>query len=1394
MSEITGIKPFLCEDIDKAIIGPEWEKWLRALKLYLTVENLEKPVEKRNKLLHLGGVQLQEVAYSLPGAVIDNDDANAFNALVEKLTTFFSPKQNSTSERHKFRKTKPNDTENFNKFLLRIRHQAKRCDFGKSEQEAKDINLKDIIIDNWANSDLKKKILEKERTLDEVIELCQVFEQINSQSSVMNTNFPRILSETDNSLPVNKIKFHDKGKNDSCQRCGRTDHTTNVQFCPAKDLKCRRCGFQGHFAKFCKTRVSKRKPLPSREDDSDAKRFKYRGNKVNFIDNENENPEIDNLRNYECFNISSTDLNSTCTPDDVIECSISGIKLMFFIDSGCKVNIIKDADYKILSENNAIMWDMVPNPTEVLKPYASTESLKLIMRFVTAISLSNKKEIIASFFVVKNGDVSITGKDTAKQLGILRLGLSVNRIEVDNISPFPKIKDAVVKLAIDPNVKPVQQPVRRVPVAVEALVEEKLKTAQKLGIIEKVNEPSVWISPIVIAHKPSGDIRICVDMRRANEAIRRENYPIPTFDSFMTKLKNAKHFSRLDLKDAYHQLELDADSRHITTFITHKGLFRYVRLMFGVSSAPEIFQKIMEMILAGCENCANFLDEIIIFGSTENEHDESLKKVLSVLKEKNVTLNEDKCKYKVQELKFLGHNLSAKGISVDQKKVDTIMNFRAPNNKEELRSFLGLVTYVGKFIPDLGTATDTLRKLTKTDAKFDWTSEHEQHFVKLKRCLANLPTLSYFDLTKRTRLVADASPVALGAVLLQYDDESNPKVISFASKSLSDVERRYSQTEKESLALVWAVERFYYYLSGLEFELETDHKPLEAIFKPTSKPPARIERWLLRLQAFKFKVVYKPGKLNIADPLSRLCTFEKENSFDAEGEFHIFRVVEQNTPKALKISQIVSESQKDYAITDAVSKINNECWSTVDKNIYYTFRFELTTFGSILLRGNKIVMPESLRKQTLELAHEGHPGETVMKRRLRAKVWWPTIDKQTEQYVKSCRDCLLVSQPNKSSQMSRHRFPDGPWQCLALDLTGPVTNNEMVLVVIDYYSRYQEIKFLKSTTASVIVKYLNELFSRLGFPKSIRADNGPQFRGDEFKVFCEKNNIERILTIPYWPQANGEVENMNKSLKKRLKIAQSNGLNCHDEIQKFLLMYNVTPHGTTGKSPSELMFGRNIRDRIPSINDLVLDTVDEAAIDNDLVRKQKGKEREDAARGSRFSDICPGDKVLVQNMVIPNKLCSRFGKDEFEVVKRTGNEVLVMKDGKTYRRQVSHLKKIIGSPFNSTDDKQIEQPLLSPSPILNSEQDSTISSEWYNSVNENIENQAKAANENPAVIEDRKSCPSTPCKSCPSTPSTTRLTNPRDIKNQLLYSTLSPKVTPLKLKKKEGLWEPIGRP
>lgn len=298
-----------------------------------------------------------------------------------------------------------------------------------------------------------------------------------------------------------------------------------------------------------------------------------------------------------------------------------------------------------------------------------------------------------TFYVIKDGSQPLLGKKTAEQLGILKIKIptgtvvAINEIKIKKA--FPKIKGIIVHLPVKENVRPVQTPLRRLPIALSETVRLKLNELEDQDIIEKVDEPSKWISALVPVFKDSGEIRLCVDMRRLNEVIERKHHPIPIFDDILPMLKEAKYFSVLDVKQAYHQLELDEESKELTTFMTQWGRYRYKRLLFGVSCAPEIFQKTMEMILSGCANVVIYVDDILIFGSTEKEHDKCCKMVMDTLEVYNVLLNTQKCKIKVTKVTFLGHILSQDGIQPKEDKIDAIRRFRAPITKEEIRSFLG---------------------------------------------------------------------------------------------------------------------------------------------------------------------------------------------------------------------------------------------------------------------------------------------------------------------------------------------------------------------------------------------------------------------------------------------------------------------------------------------------------------------------------------------------------------------------------------------------------------------------------------------------------------------------------------------------------------------------------
>ena len=694
--------------------------------------------------------------------------------------------------------------------------------------------------------------------------------------------------------------------------------------------------------------------------------------------------------------------------------------------------------------------------------------------------------------------------------------------------------------------------------------------------------------------------------------------------------------------------------------------------MFGISCAPEMYQKVIQQLLNGCEGVHNILDDIIVHAASVEEHNERLNSVLKILNDKGLTLNKDKCQFGVDKLVFMGHLLSNKGVGPAESKVTAVLNAREPKNASEVKSFLGLVTYSSRFIPDFSTVSAPLRELTKKNAPFVWGDEQKKSFNKLKELMSAAGVLGYYDIEAETQVIADASPVGLGAVLVQKQ-KGEFRVICYASRSLSDVESRYSQTEKEALGLVWACERFHAYLFGTKFELLTDHKPLEFIYSTRSKPSARIERWVLRLQPYEYTVRHIPGKQNIADSLSRLLsTHTNESCEENIAEEYIRFVAKVATPVAMTTREIENASDNDPEMDAIRVCLLNGTWHKLEHKEYLPVRAELSAIGKLVLRGTRIVIPSSLRERVLQLAHEGHPGIVSMKRRLRVKVWWPGIDRQIEMFCRSCHGCQLVSQVSKPEPMVRTDLPSGPWQDLAADLLGPLPSGDFIFVVVDYYSRYFEVEMLRSTTSEKIISCLSKIFLTHGLPLTLRTDNGPQFVSKEVENYLTENGIVHRKTTPLWPQANGEVERQNRSIMKRVRIAQSQNIDWKADLQKYLIMYRSTPHSTTGVTPAELLFNRPFRTKLPQLNDISVDDV--AVRDRDSELKEKGKMYADKRRGANNSDIQAGDKVLVRQDKV-NKFSTVFSPRPFTVRQRYGNSVLVETDsGVQYKRNITAVK------------------------------------------------------------------------------------------------------------------------
>lgn len=520
------------------------------------------------------------------------------------------------------------------------------------------------------------------------------------------------------------------------------------------------------------------------------------------------------------------------------------------------------------------------------------------------------------------------------------------------------------------------------------------------------------------------------------------------------------------------------------------------------------------------------------------------------LRQHCLTLNVEKCLFNVDRLVFIGILLSEKRIGPTLERVRALQETREPATVNKVRIFLGLANYSSRFISHFATLSDPPRKLTRKDVPFHFGAEQKAAFESLKQSMAEAGTLAYFDTNAPSKVIADGSPVGLGAVLVQSQDGAWVP-ICYASRSLTECERKYSQTEKK--ALVWACMRFHAYIYGMRFDLVTDHKPLEVIYGPRSKPSGRIERWIIRIQPYDFRIVYAPGQSNIADPLSCLLSRNKTTSYENGAKEYVQFTAISATPAALTTREVEEASAVDKELIALREAIKTGRFEKC--RAYSPAAGELCVMGQLVLRGTRILLLSKLRSQAIALAHEGYLGIVGTNQNLRSKVWWPCMDKAAEKFCKSCYGCQLVACPDPPEPLRSTTLPEGPWQDLAIDLLEPLPSGHSVLVVVDFYSRYYEYAIMTCTTTVKVINNLEVIFSRHGLPTTIKSDNGPQFRSEEFQEYCKQNGIVHLTTTPKWPQANGEVERQNSSLMKRIRIAQAERLDWKKELRRYVTKY-----------------------------------------------------------------------------------------------------------------------------------------------------------------------------------------------------------------------------------------------
>ena len=391
---------------------------------------------------------------------------------------------------------------------------------------------------------------------------------------------------------------------------------------------------------------------------------------------------------------------------------------------------------------------------------------------------------------------------------------------------------------------------RPIPIHQQQQVKEEIEKMIDLGVIQEAIGPTEWCSLMVIAMKGNGKIRICTDMTILNLAVKREVHPMATVEGSLSRIKGTI-FSKLDANSGFWQIPLDEESWEVTTFLTPWGRYFYKKLPFGLTSAPEIFCKEITKIIGDCKGIIVHVDDILVMGDSQEEHDENLKSVLNRIEQAGMTLNKNKCVIGVEEVEFLGFKVGKDGIKAGPK-IQGIVDFPLPKDVKAVRSFLGMVNQYSRFNSKISSTSAALRDLLKKDIPWIWDKAQEESFDKLKNDLKETVTLAYFDINKNTILTTDASDYGAGAVLSQEDKDGTRRMIGAASRSFTETEKRYATIEKEALAVVWGLEKFHYYICGAPILVETDHKPLISLLgnKEIEKVPIRIQRYRIRLMKY----------------------------------------------------------------------------------------------------------------------------------------------------------------------------------------------------------------------------------------------------------------------------------------------------------------------------------------------------------------------------------------------------------------------------------------------------------------------------------------------------------------------------------------------------------------
>lgn len=1186
-------------------LAESWRRWSRSFANYLMAINLvAEPADADGAfpaannaiwrrqvaiLRHCIGEDAVEVLdqFEFDDNAVPPENRDCLPHVLAKFETYFNPRRNLLYEWYVFWSLAQSSGEPIDMFVKRLKTQAAKCEFGDN----RDMMILCRCVFGITNQRLKEKLLQdRDVVLADAIDKIRASEVTKHQLAEISTGNDRAVAELkENPKPSIPVPAPRKFNAGNCKFCPY-EHTRGK--CPAYGKKCMNCGLLNHFAKKCPT-----------------------AKKVNVITEASKHQmSMNDLFIGLVTNDSGEDTSSTWMKQYDVRNGDITKHVSFKIDTGAQANVLplslaREFKARIMQSSSRLLTyanEAIPQAGKVL---------------LTLCTPQGPNEV--SFEVVDGSYSPILGLNSSVKLGIVQRVDNLNNQQIlDEFADCFQGMGCLSKehtIQINPEIRPVINRARRIPLSMADKVKAELDRMEQNGIIEKVDQPTDWVSSMVVIEKKDKSVRICLDPRELNKAVLREHHHIPTLEDISFKFTNMTTFTIVDMKNGYWHVPLDKKSQLLTTFNTPYGRYCFKRLPFGINSAAEVFEKRVEEIF-GDLDASIYFDDLIIAGRTQEEHDDNLRKLLTRARANNVKFNKDKIQHNCSEVRYLGHVVSREGLKPDPEKIQAIQEMPNPEDKLAIQRLMGTLNFLRAYIPNISQVTEPIRELLKKDTVWSWGAEQDQAMDKIKAILTSKPLLRYFDTTKDVVLQVDASKGGLGAVILQ---EKQP--VAYASRALTETEQGYPQIDKELLAIVFGCEKFHTYVYGRPIDVQTDHQPLVSIVKkPICMASPRLQRLLIRLQRYTINdLAYVPGKyLYLADTLSRAYVAGEADEIEDDVVMVHSVLLEEGARRLLE-----TEGELDDAMCE-LKKVVITGWhwksrkqAPLPLQPYWHIRDELHMQDGFVYRGERLVIPTSLQRAYLQKIHQGHLGVEKCLARAKQSVFWPGITQQLRQMIGDCQLCTKFANKQQKMPLLPHEVPQLPWHKVAMDILD--FQCKSYIVVVDFYSHYPELRLMKGKTAADVIQALKSIFSVHGVPLDVIADNMP-FGSATMLEFAELWGFNITTSSPNYPKSNGMAERYVQTVKQFLKKASET--NC--DIYQSLLAYRQTPLSGLPFSPSEMLFNRCIRGPLPATDQSLHPSVPAAF--GLLQNRQRDQKKKHDKTARPLQPLKEGETVLVR--------------------------------------------------------------------------------------------------------------------------------------------------------------------